>query len=114
MIKFIFTELRKPILVVSTFFGLLFVGAYIYHLHDKINYYKDRINVEPKVIYLTKIDSTMVSNIQSERDSLKTELFIANYKLARIEEYVKLSESGSNYRFLGGWVKRVLDKHDEF
>lgn len=114
MIKFIFKELKQPILVVTIFFGILFVVAYMMHQQDQIEYYKDRAAVEPKVIYLTKIDSTMVSNIQSQNDSLKTELFIANYKLARIKEYVKLSEKGGNHRFLAGWINRVLDKHDEF
>ena len=114
MIKFIFKELKQPILVVIIFFGILFVAAYIMHQQDQIEYYKNRAAIKPEVIYLTKIDSTMVSNIQSKNDSLKTELFVANYKLARIKEYVKLSEKGGNHRFLAGWINRVLDKHDEF
>lgn len=109
-----FKELKQPIMVVSIFFGLVFMVSFMIYQHKQINYYKDRVAIKPEVIYCTTIDSTLVNKIQIERDSLKTELFIANYKLARIDEYVKLSERGSNYRFLGGWIRRVLDKHDEF
>lgn len=43
------------------------------------------------------------------RDSLGEDLFIANYKLARIKRYNDIAAKGNNIKFLRGWINRVLN-----
>lgn len=106
--------LKQLTIVFSIFFGVILLLGFILGQRDEIVYLKDKLATKPEVIYVTQIDSTKIMQIQAERDSLKEELFIATYKLKRIKEYVKLSERGTNHRFLAGWVNRVLDEHEEF
>lgn len=49
------------------------------------------------------------------RDSLNTiknnlgeDLFVANYKLARIKYYNSIAAKGNNIKYLRGWINRVL------
>lgn len=114
MIKFIFKELQQPILVVVIFFSILFTISFILYQRKEIQYLNDRLSIKPEIVYLQELDTLQVNKIQKTNDSLKVELFIANYKLARIKEYTELAEHGSNYRYLRGWINRVLEKHDEF
>lgn len=44
------------------------------------------------------------------RDSLGTDLFVANYKLARIKEYNRIAGQGNNIKYLRGWINRVLEE----
>lgn len=43
------------------------------------------------------------------KDSLGEDLFIANYKLARIKKYNEIAAKGNNIKFLRGWINRVLN-----
>lgn len=113
VIKEIFEWAKPHILVCSVFFSTIFLIAIIMEQHHKIQTLKERIEIKPQVMYLTKIDSTYVNNVQKENDSLKVELFVAKYKLARIKEYNELGQRGSNYRYLPGWINRALEEHPE-
>ena len=46
----------------------------------------------------------------SSNVSLKSELFVANYKLGRIKEYNEIvRKNPSQVKFLRGWINRVLE-----
>lgn len=42
------------------------------------------------------------------KDSLNEDLFVANYKLARIKRYNEIAAKGNNIKYLRGWINRVL------
>lgn len=68
-------------------------------IHDTIRIYKvieaDCGNV---------VDSLRASNAELNKVVLKQ-----NHKLARIKEYVRISNRGNNSKFLKGWIIRVLN-----
>ncbi len=41
-------------------------------------------------------------------DSINEQLFVALYKLDRVEYYNKIAANGNNIKFLRGWINRVL------
>lgn len=68
-------------------------------VHDTIRIYKvieaDCGNV---------VDSLRASNAELNKIILRQ-----NYKLARIKEYVRISNVGKNSKYLKGWIIRVLN-----
>ena len=58
-----------------------------------------------KIVYVPVKDS-----LNYIRDSLGQDLFIANYKLAKIKEYNRLAGNGNNIKFLRGWINRTLNE----
>lgn len=68
-------------------------------------------------IYIYTIDSLYSINdslIQENKklvyinDSINEQLFVALYKLDRVEYYNKIAANGNNIKFLRGWINRVL------
>lgn len=68
-------------------------------VHDTIRIYKvieaDCDNI---------VDSLRASNAELNKVILRQ-----NHKLARIKEYVRISNRGNNSKFLKGWIIRVLN-----
>lgn len=58
------------------------------------------------------IDSLIYDNchLNNVVDSLKTELFVAKYKLERIKYYNDIAAKGNNLKYLRGWINRVLNE----
>lgn len=69
-----------------------------------INHYKNHIVELEKELKQTR------DSLHNVRDSFSTELFVANYKLGRIEYYNKIAAKGNNIKYLRGWINRVLQK----
>lgn len=69
-----------------------------------INHYKNHIAELEKELKQTR------DSLHNIHDSLSTELFVANYKLGRIEYYNKVAAKGNNIKYLRGWINRVLQK----
>ena len=59
-------------------------------------------------VYLQAI--TNLHNCDSSNVNLRSELFVANYKLGRIKEYCDIvKRNNSQLQFLRGWIVRVLE-----
>lgn len=112
--KEFFIWLKPYIYYISTFVMVFILTAIIFDQQERIKGLKQIIDIKSEFIYNTEADSSFVYKIQKENDSLKTECFIANYKLAKIKEYNKLGKKGNNFRFLPGWIDRALDNHSDF
>lgn len=61
------------------------------------------IELEHK-LYLTR------DSLNTIKDSLGEDLFVANYKLGRIKYYNQVAAKGNNIKFLRGWINRVLNE----
>lgn len=73
-----------------------------------------------RIVYINSVDTLIVKDtivdyrtdsIDSLRhinDSLNSKLFIANYKLKRVEYYNSVAAKGNNIKYLRGWINRVL------
>ena len=49
-------------------------------------------------------------SLNTVKDSLGEDLFIAKYKLGRIKYYVDVAAKGNNIKYLRGWCLRVLNE----
>lgn len=59
--------------------------------------------------YIQSLNS--LHNCDSANTALRSELFVANYKLGRIKEYCNIvKRNNSQLQFLRGWIVRVLDE----
>jgi hypothetical protein len=55
------------------------------------------------------IDTCKTDSLQHTIDSLRTKLFIANYKLERVKYYLNITiKDPSQTKFLKGWIKRAI------
>ena len=72
---------------------------------------QDSINVLNNTIHLKdSIYLQTLNNCGTTADSLRAELFTANYKLGRIKEYCNIvKNNNSQLQFLRGWIIRVLE-----
>lgn len=53
----------------------------------------------------------LLHDCDSSNTNLRSELFVANYKLGRIKEYCNIvKKNSSQLQFLRGWIIRVLDE----
>lgn len=96
---------------------------------DQSYYYEQIINdmstqlqvANDSIVSLNKIlavkDSSYFENLNSLHNcdstntTLRSELFVANYKLGRIKEYCDIvKRNSSQLQFLRGWIIRVLDE----
>lgn len=68
---------------------------------------KDDSNIARLVAVQHELELTRDS-LSLIKDSLGSDLFVANYKLARIKEYNKIAGKGNNIKYLRGWINRVL------
>lgn len=79
---------------------------------DTIDFYKRAYHyVDSELVYIT--DSLKAYNALDYKyqiDSLKSDLFVSNYKLGRIQEYCNIVERNSTQlKYLRGWINRVLE-----
>lgn len=78
-------------------------------------------NLNKEVSYIEKTDTIYIQNYDSinklneiiignykKLDSLKSAIFVYDYKLARIKEYNDIAAKGNNIKYLRGWINRVL------
>jgi hypothetical protein len=77
--------------------------------------FKERTVFKHDTVYIhkpykvVKIDTVYVKD-QKETDSLKTKLFIANYKMERVKYYLKIClRNPKQDRFLKGWINRAVN-----
>jgi len=74
---------------------------------DSIIYLKNRLEL---VESQYDIASSNLNSCDSTNVILRSELFVANYKLGRIKEYCNIvKRDNTQLKFLRGWVNRVLE-----
>lgn len=74
---------------------------------------KDTINEQENIAKIIRLEyelSLYKDSLNYIRDSLGQDLFIVNYKLAKIKEYNRLAGNGNNIKFLRGWINRTLNE----
>lgn len=74
---------------------------------------KDTINEQKNIAKIIRLEyelSLYKDSLNYIRDSLGQDLFIANYKFAKIKEYNRLAGNGNNIKFLRGWINRTLNE----
>lgn len=74
---------------------------------------KDTISEQENIAKIIRLEyelSLYKDSLNYIRDSLGKDLFIANYKLAKIKEYNRLAGNGNNIKFLRGWINRTLNE----
>lgn len=92
--------------------GIIFITAMLTNCNDNI---KTETVTLMDTVYEYKTDTIEIPNIeinrlQQENDSLREQLFIANYKLERIKYYNLIASKGNNIKYLRGWINRVLNE----
>ena len=74
---------------------------------------KDTVNEQSHIARIIRLEHDIVlyqDSLRLVRDSLGENLFIANYKLAKIKRYNELAAKGNNIKYLRGWINRALDE----
>ena len=74
---------------------------------------KDTISDNSNVIRIINLERELQltrDSLNSIRDSIGEDLFVARYKLARIKYYNNIAAKGNNIKFLRGWINRVLNE----
>lgn len=74
---------------------------------------KDTISDNSNVIRIINLERELQltrDSLNSIRDSIGEDLFVARYKLARIKYYNNIATKGNNIKFLRGWINRVLNE----
>lgn len=63
-----------------------------------------------KIVAIQRELDLVRDSLNSVRDSLGEDLFVAKYKLSRIKYYVDIAAKGNNIKYLRGWCLRVLNE----
>lgn len=74
---------------------------------------KDTVNEQNNIARIIRLEHDITlyqDSLRLVRDSLGENLFIANYKLAKIKRYNELAAKGNNIKYLRGWINRALDE----
>ena len=74
---------------------------------------KDTVNEQSNIARIIRLEHDIVlyqDSLRLVRDSLGENLFIANYKLAKIKRYNELAAKRNNIKYLRGWINRALDE----
>lgn len=75
---------------------------------------KDTINEQTNIARIIRLEHDITlyqDSLKLVRDSLSENLFIANYKLARIKYYTKIVDNKpAQIKFYKGWIKRTLNE----
>lgn len=74
---------------------------------------KDTISDNSNVIRIVNLERELQltrDSLNSIRDSIGEDLFVARYKLSRIKYYNDIAAKGNNIKFLRGWINRVLNE----
>ena len=72
---------------------------------------KDTIAEKANIMRITTLEHELKltrDSLNIIKDSLNKDLFVANYKLARIKRYNEIAAKGNNIKYLRGWINRVL------
>jgi hypothetical protein len=72
---------------------------------------KDTIAEKANIMRITTLEHELKltrDSLNIIKDSLNEDLFVANYKLARIKRYNEIAAKGNNIKYLRGWINRVL------
>lgn len=73
---------------------------------------KDTISDNSNIIRIINLERELQltrDSLNSVRDSIGEDLFVARYKLARIKYYTNIvDKKPSQMKFYRGWIKRVL------
>lgn len=73
---------------------------------ERIVYKTDTVYIDKPVV---KIDTVYLKD-KKEVDSLKTKLFIANFKISRVRYYLRIClRNPKQDRFLKGWINRAVN-----
>ena len=85
------------------------------HSAEKIIYVpvKDTISEKTNIARIVELEHKcylLQDSLNTVKDSLGEDLFIAKYKLGRIKYYVDISAKGNNIKYLRGWCLRVLNE----
>lgn len=83
-------------------------------LVEKIVYVpvKDTISEKSNISRIIELEhkcNILQDSLNSIKDSVGEDLFIAKYKLGRIKYYNDIAAKGNNIKFLRGWINRVLN-----
>lgn len=74
---------------------------------------RDTVNEQTNIARIIRLEHDITlyqDSLRLVRDSLSENLFIANYKLAKIKRYNELAAKGNNIKYLRGWINRALDE----
>lgn len=72
---------------------------------------KDTIGEQENIARIIRLEHDITlykDSLKMMRDSLGEDLFIANYKLAKIKRYNEIAGKGNNLKYLRGWINRTL------
>ena len=72
---------------------------------------KDTIAEKANIMRITTLEHELKltrDSLNIIKDNLNKDLFVANYKLARIKRYNEIAAKGNNIKYLRGWINRVL------
>lgn len=74
---------------------------------------KDTISDNSNIIRIVNLERELQltrDSLNSVRDSIGEDLFVARYKLSRIKRYNEIAAKGNNIKFLRGWINRVINE----
>lgn len=102
----------KPIIICI----IIFIGIIIISCSNavEIKYVPihDTVEVENtiKIVNLQRELDLTRDSLNSVKDSIGEDLFVARYKLGRIKYYNDIAAKGNNIKYLRGWIARVLNE----
>lgn len=73
---------------------------------------KDTISEKNNIARIVELEHRcylLQDSLNTVKDSLGEDLFIAKYKLGRIKYYNDIAVKGNNIKYLRGWINRVLN-----
>lgn len=73
---------------------------------------KDTITEKTNIARIIELEhkcNLLRDSLNTVRDSIGEDLFVARYKLGRIKYYNDIAAKGNNIKFLRGWINRVLN-----
>lgn len=107
-------NMKKLLLIIGIIFAISAcapspVERIVYvNVTDTITITDTIINKE-QIILLEHKYCFLQDSLNSVKDSIAKDLFIAKYKLARIKYYNEVAAKGNNIKYLRGWINRVLN-----
>lgn len=73
---------------------------------------KDTISEKANIARIVELEHKcylLQDSLNTVKDSIGEDLFIARYKLGRIKYYNEIAAKGNNIKYLRGWINRVLN-----
>ena len=74
---------------------------------------KDTISEKSNIARIVELEHKcyiLQDSLNTVKDSIGEDLFVARYKLGRIKYYVDIAAKGNNIKYLRGWCLRVLNE----